>query len=167
MTPNQFRKQALALPDATEGAHGGHPDFRVGGKVFASLGYPDATFGMVKLAPDQQAMLVEGTPTVFAPIANAWGLKGSWTRKETELAFAGRQWTDQILGDRNQERSFRPPESYGYMPPRRPISTKWNRRPTRTRHGIQKEGQGPQSPPVRKSLQRSILLLRRLRGVTP
>jgi len=76
MTPNQFRRLALALPDATEGAHGGHPDFRVGGKVFASLGYPDATFGMVKLTPDQQAMLVEGTPTVFTPIANAWGLKG-------------------------------------------------------------------------------------------
>jgi len=52
MTPNQFRRLALALPDATEGAHGGHPDFRIGGKVFASLGYPDATLGMVKLAPD-------------------------------------------------------------------------------------------------------------------
>ena len=76
MTPNQFRRLALALPDATEGAHGGHPDFRVGGKVFAGLGYPDATFGMVKLTPDQQAMLVEGTPTVFTPIAHAWGLKG-------------------------------------------------------------------------------------------
>ena len=76
MTPNQFGKLALALPDATEGAHGGHPDFRVGGKVFAGLGYPDATFGMVKLTPDQQAMLVEGTPTAFVPIANAWGLKG-------------------------------------------------------------------------------------------
>ena len=48
------------------------------------------------------------------------------------------------------------------MPPRRPIVTKGNRHPTRTRRGLQKEGQGPQSPPVRKSLQRSILLLRRL-----
>ena len=51
MTPNQFRRLALALPGATEGAHGGHPDFRVGGKVFASLGYPDATLGMIKLTP--------------------------------------------------------------------------------------------------------------------
>jgi hypothetical protein len=76
MTPNQFRRLALALPDATEGAHGGHPDFRIGGKVFASLGYPDATLGMVKLAPDQQAMLAESAPKVFAPLANAWGLKG-------------------------------------------------------------------------------------------
>jgi len=76
MTPNQFRRLALALPDAIEGAHGGHPDFRVGGKVFASLGYPDATLGMIKLTPDQQAMLVESTPKVFASIRNAWGQKG-------------------------------------------------------------------------------------------
>lgn len=76
MTPNQFRKLALALPDAVEGAHGGHADFRAGGKVFASLGYPDQSFGMVKLTPDQQAMLVESTPGTFARIDNAWGLKG-------------------------------------------------------------------------------------------
>jgi len=76
MTPNQFRRLALALPGATEGAHGGHPDFRIGGKVFASLGYPDSTSGMVKLTPDQQAMLTESAPKVFVPIANAWGLKG-------------------------------------------------------------------------------------------
>ena len=50
------------------------------------------------------------------------------------------------------------------MPPRRLIATKGNRRPTRTRHGLKKEGQGPQSSPVQKRLQRSILLLRRLRG---
>ena len=76
MTPNHFRRLALALPGATESAHGGHPDFRVGGKVFASLGYPDATLGMIKLTPDQQAMLVESAPKVFAPIRNAWGQKG-------------------------------------------------------------------------------------------
>src|SRR5689334_1680730 len=76
MTSNQFRKLALSLPGAVEGAHGGHADFRVGGKVFASLGYPDQSFGMVRLTPDQQAMLVAGAPAVFARIANAWGLKG-------------------------------------------------------------------------------------------
>ena len=65
--------------------------------------------------------------------------------------------------DQNQEKSFRPPESYGYMPLRRPITIKENRHPTRTHLGLQKEGQGPQSP-IRKSLQRSILLLRRLGG---
>ena len=76
MTPSQFRRLALAMPEATEGAHGGHADFRVGGKVFASLGYPDSTSGMVKLTPDQQAVLAETAPTVFAPVADAWGVKG-------------------------------------------------------------------------------------------
>jgi hypothetical protein len=51
MTPAAFRKLALSLEGAMEGAHGGHPDFRAGGKVFASLGYPGAEWGMVKLAP--------------------------------------------------------------------------------------------------------------------
>jgi hypothetical protein len=78
MTPNQFRKLALALPGTTEGAHGGHPDFRAGagGKVFASLGAPDAAHGMVKLTPDQQALLVATNATVFVPVRGAWGEKG-------------------------------------------------------------------------------------------
>ena len=50
MTPAAFRKLALSLEGATEGAHGGHPDFRSHGKVFATLGYPDEEWGMVKLA---------------------------------------------------------------------------------------------------------------------
>jgi hypothetical protein len=76
MTPDQFRRIALALSGAVEGAHGGHPDFRVGGKVFASLGAPGARFGMVKLTPDQQAMLIDVAPKVFKPSAGAWGLRG-------------------------------------------------------------------------------------------
>jgi hypothetical protein len=78
MTPDQFRRLALALPGAIEGSHGGHPDFRAGagGKVFASLGAPDATFGMVKLTPDQQSLLIETTPKVFVPVRGPWGEKG-------------------------------------------------------------------------------------------
>jgi hypothetical protein len=78
MTPNQFRKVARALPGAIDGAHGGHPDFRAGagGKVFASLGAPDAAHGTVKLTPDQQALLVETNAKVFVPVRGAWGEKG-------------------------------------------------------------------------------------------
>jgi hypothetical protein len=76
MTPNQFRRAALALPGTTEGAHGGHPDFRVGAKVFASLGAPDQSFGMVKLTGDQQALLTETAANVFVPVRGAWGEKG-------------------------------------------------------------------------------------------
>ena len=53
-----FRRLALGLPEATEGAHMGHPDFRVRNKIFASLGVPDADWGMVKLTPEQQAVLI-------------------------------------------------------------------------------------------------------------
>jgi hypothetical protein len=77
MTPAAFRKLALSLEGATEGAHGGHADFRAGGKVFGSLGYPGAAWGMVKLAPEQQQMLVSAEPSMFVPVKGAWGLRGA------------------------------------------------------------------------------------------
>lgn len=54
-----------------------HPDFRVGNKIFATLGYPDARSGMVKLSPDQQAKLIRMAPETFRPAAGAWGRTGS------------------------------------------------------------------------------------------
>jgi hypothetical protein len=77
MTPAAFTKLALSLDGATEGAHGGHPDFRAGGKVFASLGYPGKEWGMVKLAPEQQHMLVSAEPGMFVPVKGTWGLRGA------------------------------------------------------------------------------------------
>ena len=77
MTPAAFRKLALSLEGATEGAHGGHADFRAGGKVFASLGYPEAAWGMVKLAPEQQQMLVLAEPNMFVSVKGTWGLRGA------------------------------------------------------------------------------------------
>jgi hypothetical protein len=77
MTPLSFRKLALSLEGATEGAHGGHPDFRAGGKVFASLGYPGKEWGMVKLAPEQQQILVSAEPGMFVPVKGTWGLRGA------------------------------------------------------------------------------------------
>jgi len=77
MTPAAFRKLALALDGAVEGAHGGHADFRVAGKVFATMGFPDAAHAMVKLTPDQQRMLVAAEPAKFVPVKGAWGLRGA------------------------------------------------------------------------------------------
>ena len=59
MTPNEFRKLALSFPETEERGHMNHPDFRVAGKIFATLGYPDRSWGMVKLTPVEQEMLVE------------------------------------------------------------------------------------------------------------
>src|SRR4051794_5863190 len=72
-----FRKLALALPEAEEVGHMGHPDFRVGGKIFATLGYPDADHGMVKLTPEQQEAAVAAEPGAFAPVKGGWGVKGA------------------------------------------------------------------------------------------
>jgi len=53
-----------------------HPDFRVGGKIFATLAYPDAAWGMVKLNPEQQFNFVREYPASFIPVKGAWGLQG-------------------------------------------------------------------------------------------
>lgn len=76
MTADEFRSLALGLPDAVESSHIGHPDFRVGGKIFATLG-PDSDWAMVKLTPDQQAPLLRGEPDVYKPASGAWGVKGA------------------------------------------------------------------------------------------
>jgi len=76
MTPEQFRTLALSFPGAEERSHNNHPDFRVAGKVFATLGYPDSTRAMVKLSAQQQAEFMHDHPTVFSPAAGAWGRQG-------------------------------------------------------------------------------------------
>jgi hypothetical protein len=77
MKPGDFRKLALSLPDTEERAHQNHPDFRVAGRIFATLGYPDAAWGMVKLYPAQQQAFVAADPKTFVPVKGAWGLKGA------------------------------------------------------------------------------------------
>jgi len=77
MTPEEFRRIALSLPEAGEQAHMHDPDFRVRGKIFATLGYPDEACGMVKLTPEQQDDFIKREPTVFVPSKGAWGLRGS------------------------------------------------------------------------------------------
>jgi len=76
MNPDDFRSIALALPETIESAHMSHPDFRVGGKIFASLGAPDEAHGMVKLSPEDQATFVRTEPKVFRPANGAWGRAG-------------------------------------------------------------------------------------------
>ena len=77
MTANEFRKMALAFAGAQESSHMNHPDFRVGGKIFATLGYPQDDVGMVKLKPEQQKSLIQAEPEAFFPAKGAWGLRGA------------------------------------------------------------------------------------------
>jgi hypothetical protein len=83
MTGQAFRQLALGLPDAVEGEHMGHPDFRVGGKIFASLNF-DEDQGMVRLSLDDQESLVTAAPGVFVPCSGAWGRMGA-----THVRLAG------------------------------------------------------------------------------
>ncbi len=77
MTSSEFRKLALEFPGAVESSHMEHPDFRVGGKIFATLGYPDAGFAMVKLTPDEQELFIQMEPGTFEPVKGGWGRQGA------------------------------------------------------------------------------------------
>src|SRR5216110_2773001 len=76
MTADAFRRLALTFPEASEASHMGHPDFRIGGKIFATLG-PEEVWGMVKLTPEQQQSFMQAAPNAFKPVAGAWGLRGA------------------------------------------------------------------------------------------
>lgn len=64
------------MKDAIESAHMGHPDFRVNGRIFATI-HPDGKGGMLKLTPDQQREFIDRSPRAFAPEPGAWGLQGA------------------------------------------------------------------------------------------
>src|SRR6266704_5930584 len=77
MTVREFRSIARSLPQVSEAAHIGHPDFRVGGRIFATLGYPRSGWGMVKLTREQQELFVRAQPGAFVPVKGAWGRAGA------------------------------------------------------------------------------------------
>src|ERR1700737_2305858 len=76
VTTEQFRRLALSFPETVEGQHMDHPDFRVGGKIFATISR-DPKWGMVKLTLEQQEEFMRAEPKVFEPAAGAWGRGGA------------------------------------------------------------------------------------------
>jgi hypothetical protein len=77
MTADDFRKIALSFRETVESAHMNHPDFRVGGKIFASLDYPDKDWAVVKLTPQDQRNFVRAHRAIFEPVKGAWGRRGN------------------------------------------------------------------------------------------
>ncbi|MFT7617337.1 MAG: hypothetical protein ACI97A_000973 [Planctomycetota bacterium] len=75
MSADEFRDLALGLPEVVESAHNKHPDFRLGGKVLATIG-PDAKSGMVNLTPAQQEEIIEAEPRAYESFNGAWGKRG-------------------------------------------------------------------------------------------
>jgi len=91
MTAKDFRRLALGLEGSAEGSHMNHPDFRVNGKIFATID-ADNVQGMVKLTPEQQERLIREHPSMFFPAAGAWGREGS-----TMLTFAAAK--EEVAGE--------------------------------------------------------------------
>ncbi len=77
ITPADFRRIALSLEGAEEGSHMGAIDFRVGGRIFATLASQAQGYGNLMLTPEEQAAFVEELPDVFVPIAGGWGRMGA------------------------------------------------------------------------------------------
>ncbi len=73
MTVDDFRRIALSLEGAEESSHMGSPDFRVGGRIFATLAAQKQGYGNVMLTPEQQADFVGELPNVFLPVPGGWG----------------------------------------------------------------------------------------------
>jgi len=65
------------MADATEGSHFGNPDFRAGGRIFATLSLERDGYGVLLLTPEQQAGMVEDEPETFSPVPGGWGRNGS------------------------------------------------------------------------------------------
>ena len=91
MTVTNFRKIALAMEGAVEASHMEHPDFRVNGKIFATI-HADNAQGMVKLTPEQQDRFIRQHPAVFHPASGSWGREGS-----TMVTFAAAN--DEVVGE--------------------------------------------------------------------
>jgi hypothetical protein len=75
ITIDDFRRIALSRNRAVESSHMDHPDFRVGGRIFATI-WPKQKWGMVKLALDNQRKFIQCHPSVFEPVSGGWGRKG-------------------------------------------------------------------------------------------
>jgi len=92
MTPADFRRIALSLPGAEEGSHMGAADFRVGGRIFATLAAEAKGYGNLMLDPETQQPLVEELPEIFLPVPGGWGRNGA-----THMVLAAAS-EDQIRG---------------------------------------------------------------------
>ena len=77
MNIHDFRRIALSLPNAEEGSHVGSVDFRVDGRIFATLAHAKLGYGNLMLTPEQQAAFVAELPEIFIPVKGGWGRMGA------------------------------------------------------------------------------------------
>lgn len=115
MTASDFRRIALSLEGAEEGSHMGAVDFRVGGRIFATLAAVKQGYGNIMIPPEQQAAFVADAPDVFIPVPGGWGRNGAThiklaAAKEDMLAGALRTaWKLRV--EKNQKTTSKPRKS--------------------------------------------------------
>jgi hypothetical protein len=128
MTAADFRRIALSMEGAEQGSHMGAVDFRVGGRIFATLASVKQGYGNLMLNPDQQSALIEEQPDIFLPIAGGWGRMGMThirLGKADELTLTGAiQVAWRLRRDKNEEvkrkgRSSRSSPAISAKPPRK------------------------------------------------
>jgi hypothetical protein len=119
MNAADFRRIALSLDGAEEGSHMGAPDFRVRGRIFATLASQDQGYGNLKLTLEQQADFVRELPEVFLPIPGGWGRMGMThirLARASEDVLAGalrRAWQLRVDGNTRTTKKKRAPRGHG------------------------------------------------------
>jgi hypothetical protein len=109
MTAKDFRRIALSLEGVKQGSHMGSPDFRVGGRIFATLASRKQGYGNLKLTPEMQSSFVEEQPEIFVPIAGGWGDKGMThivlSKADEDLLTGALRAAWKLRVDNNQSKS--------------------------------------------------------------
>ena len=114
MNAKDIRRIALSLEGAEEGSHFGAMDFRVGGKIFATLAHEKQGYGNLMLTPEQQAAFVEELPDVFLPVHGGWGKKWRNARPacRNQRRRAGRRLAHRLEAALKQECKSREEEQW-------------------------------------------------------
>ena len=115
MNANDFRRIALSLEGVEESSHMGQPDFRVGGRIFATLAAQAQGYGNLMLTLEQQTSFVEEMPEVFLPIPGGWGRMGMTHIRlaaATEDVLEGALRTAwKLRADKNAKSGKKPPKT--------------------------------------------------------
>jgi hypothetical protein len=125
MNVADFRRIALSLPGAEESSHMGNPDFRVDGRIFATLASAKQGFGNLMLSVEQQTAFVEEMPQVFLPIPGGWGRMGSTHVRLTEASedvlygALHTAWKLRVEKNTKSSKKKRPPKAGGAIPKRK------------------------------------------------
>jgi hypothetical protein len=112
MNIHDFRRLALSLPNTEESSHMGSPDFRVGGRIFATLAAAKLGYGNIMITPEQQAVFVAELPEIFIPVPGGWGRGGATHIKlavaNEDVVLGALQTAHKLRFDKNAKTRSRP-----------------------------------------------------------